>query len=168
MRIRARRQDAASCPKCGSTDLRNKDRYTREVRHESRGLGRCMLELECRKWRCKACGRVFRSGSQAFCRTSARLSRCAGRYSGTTGTGSAGAGWRHVRVSAVRRWSGGSSTVCGDWRRSVRLRRARACSASTSISSRGAKAMRRRSAIWKSTVFTTWCSAAAKRRWHRI
>lgn len=60
VRIRARLKDGASCPKCGSTDLRNRDRYTREVRHESRGLRRCTLQLECRKWKCKACGRVFR------------------------------------------------------------------------------------------------------------
>lgn len=60
VRIRARRKEEASCPKCGSTELRKKDRYTRTVRHESRGLRRCVLELDCGKWKCRACGRTFR------------------------------------------------------------------------------------------------------------
>lgn len=58
--IEARLTEAASCPHCGSTRLRNKGRYRRRVRHESWGLRHCQLELEACKWQCRECGRYFR------------------------------------------------------------------------------------------------------------
>jgi transposase len=60
VRISARYTGSISCPHCGGTQLRNKGRYTRRVRHENRGLRHCALELEGRKWQCQNCGRHFR------------------------------------------------------------------------------------------------------------
>jgi transposase len=47
------------CPRCDGKDLRQKDRRTRFVRHDSVGQRRCELALETRKWLCKGCGRSF-------------------------------------------------------------------------------------------------------------
>ena len=47
------------CPHCGEAKLRLKDRRLRSLRHESWGVRRCVLELETRKWLCRACGRSF-------------------------------------------------------------------------------------------------------------
>ncbi len=58
--ITARYVGEVTCPGCGGTWLRSKGRYTREVRHESRGRRRTYLRLEGRKWECRGCGRGFR------------------------------------------------------------------------------------------------------------
>jgi transposase len=47
------------CPHCGEQKLRTKDRRIRRPRHESWGVRRCVLELETRKYACRACGRSF-------------------------------------------------------------------------------------------------------------
>ena len=57
--IRVRCGLPGSCVRCGSCDLRLRDRRIRFVRHESWGLRRCQLALDAHKWRCRACGRVF-------------------------------------------------------------------------------------------------------------
>jgi transposase len=57
--IRARFTGIVSCPDCGATKLRLKDRRQRCLRHESWGVRRCVVELETRKWLCRACGRSF-------------------------------------------------------------------------------------------------------------
>ena len=49
-----------SCPHCGSMRLRKKDRYVREVRHESWGQRHCVLVLDACKFRCRDCLRYFR------------------------------------------------------------------------------------------------------------
>lgn len=59
VRIQARYIGAASCPSCGSSSVRNKDRFIRTLQHESIGLRRCYLELEARKYQCLDCGRYF-------------------------------------------------------------------------------------------------------------
>jgi hypothetical protein len=51
-----------SCPDCGGTKLRLKDRRQRCLRHESWGVRRCVVELETRKWLCRVCGRSFWQG----------------------------------------------------------------------------------------------------------
>jgi transposase len=48
-----------SCPDCGSTRLRIKDRRIRRPRHESLGMRHSVLALESRKWKCRECGRSF-------------------------------------------------------------------------------------------------------------
>ena len=59
VRIRVRFTGAVSCPHCGGTKLRLKDRRVRRPRHESWGERRTRLELETRKWRCLKCSRFF-------------------------------------------------------------------------------------------------------------
>jgi transposase len=59
VRIQARFLGGVSCPGCGGTKLRRKDRRLRTPRHESWGMRRCVLELETYKWVCRACGRSF-------------------------------------------------------------------------------------------------------------
>jgi len=49
-----------SCPACGSTRLRMKDRYQRKLRHESWGTRHCVLILKAHKWRCQDCRKYFR------------------------------------------------------------------------------------------------------------
>ena len=48
-----------SCPECGGTKLRRKDRRLRTPGHESWGMRGCVLELETYKWVCRACSRSF-------------------------------------------------------------------------------------------------------------
>ena len=60
IRIWARCTGERVCPDCGGQPLRNKGRYTRQVRHENWGLRHCVLHLEACKWQCRACGRYFR------------------------------------------------------------------------------------------------------------
>ena len=60
LRISARYTGPISCPDCGSEKLRNKDCFTRRVRHHELGGSRCVLLLHGRKWRCQDCGRYFR------------------------------------------------------------------------------------------------------------
>jgi transposase len=59
VRISARHAGPISCPHCGGTHLRLKDRRTRRPRHESWGARNTVLELESRKWQCKDCGHYF-------------------------------------------------------------------------------------------------------------
>ncbi len=60
VRISARHAGPISCPHCGGSQLRDKGRYARWVRHENWGLRRCRLRLEGRRFRCLECGRHFR------------------------------------------------------------------------------------------------------------
>lgn len=48
-----------SCFYCGGSDLRDRGRRLRHVRHESFGERACVLEVETRKWRCRGCGKTF-------------------------------------------------------------------------------------------------------------
>ena len=59
VRVAARFTGAISCPHCGHSKLRLKDRRIRRPRHESWGVRRVVLELETRKWQCRACSRSF-------------------------------------------------------------------------------------------------------------
>lgn len=59
IRIAVRFIGKVCCPHCGEQKLRLRDRRVRRPRHESWGLRRCRLELESRKWQCRACGRSF-------------------------------------------------------------------------------------------------------------
>jgi len=45
---------------CGSTQLRNKDKYFRRVRHENLGARPSVLEVEAHRWQCRECQRYFR------------------------------------------------------------------------------------------------------------
>lgn len=60
VRITARYTGPLSCPHCGGSQLRSKDRFTRRVRHENFGLRRSILFLEGYKWLCLQCRRYFR------------------------------------------------------------------------------------------------------------
>lgn len=60
VRISIRYTGPISCPHCGGEKLRNKDRFTRRIRHESLCGRRCVLLLDGRKYRCLGCGRYFR------------------------------------------------------------------------------------------------------------
>jgi transposase len=57
--IRARYTGPVVCPRCGSADLRSKDRFVRRLRHASFGNRPSFLELEARKYGCRTCGRYF-------------------------------------------------------------------------------------------------------------
>jgi transposase len=59
VRICVRFLGEVSCPHCGGTELRLKDKRLRRPRHESWGTRACVLELETRKWRCAGCARTF-------------------------------------------------------------------------------------------------------------
>ncbi len=59
VRITVRFVGRSYCPHCGEQKLRQRDRRIRRPRHESWGVRRCVLELETRKWLCRACGRSF-------------------------------------------------------------------------------------------------------------
>jgi len=59
VKIAARYDGAVFCPHCASTELRNKGRRIRTLRHETWGMRHCQLELETRKWLCQGCGRSF-------------------------------------------------------------------------------------------------------------
>ena len=59
VRIAARSTAKVLCPHCGEQKLRAKDRRVRRLRHESWGTRCSVLELETRKWLCRACGRSF-------------------------------------------------------------------------------------------------------------
>lgn len=60
MKISARYTGPISCPACSGDNLRSKGRYVRVVRHESWGTRNSWLQIEARKWQCRACGRGFR------------------------------------------------------------------------------------------------------------
>ena len=57
--IQARYTGPVSCPHCKSERLRKKDRFVRELRHESLGLRHGVLQLESLKFHCLDCGRYF-------------------------------------------------------------------------------------------------------------
>lgn len=57
--LRAQFVGRISCAHCGEGKRRAKDRRTRRLRHENWGMRKTVLELETRKWRCRACGRSF-------------------------------------------------------------------------------------------------------------
>ena len=59
IRIQARFKGAVTCPHCGSSSLRIKDRRRRHLRHENWGTRHSVIELETRKWLCRECGRSF-------------------------------------------------------------------------------------------------------------
>jgi transposase len=59
IRISVRFTGKICCPDCGHEKLRLRDRRVRRPRHESWGVRRCRLEVETRKWQCRACGRSF-------------------------------------------------------------------------------------------------------------
>jgi transposase len=78
LRLQVRYRGEVRCPGCGSVRLRTKDSYRRRVRHESWGSRQCVLELECHKWKCRECGRQFRSrfpGIQPFQRATEAFRR---------------------------------------------------------------------------------------------
>ena len=54
VRIAVRFRGKVFCPHCGGEKLRLRDRRIRRPRHESWGIRRCVLELETRKWLCRA------------------------------------------------------------------------------------------------------------------
>lgn len=49
----------AICPHCQSKDLRIKDTFNRQLRHESVGSRKTVLDLKTHKYRCRSCGRYF-------------------------------------------------------------------------------------------------------------
>ena len=54
-----RLEEHVQCVECGSGQLLSKGRYQRRVRHlESLGRDTCLL-IDCRRFRCRACGRCF-------------------------------------------------------------------------------------------------------------
>ena len=55
-----RYQGKASCPHCRSKGLRKKDRFVREVNHETVGLRTSRLRFCGYKYQCRCCGRYFR------------------------------------------------------------------------------------------------------------
>jgi transposase len=57
--IQARYTGPVSCPWCGSHNLRKKDRFVRQLRHETWGMRRCHLHLEAMKFHCLECGKYF-------------------------------------------------------------------------------------------------------------
>jgi len=57
--IWARHAGPISCPHCGGKRLRKKDRYERDIRHESYGLFTSVIHLEGLKHACLDCGRYF-------------------------------------------------------------------------------------------------------------
>lgn len=59
VRIRARHDGPIRCPHCEGEHLRSRDRRVRQLRHESWGQRRVLLELETRKFRCQGCERSF-------------------------------------------------------------------------------------------------------------
>ena len=50
---------SVTCPHCGGTRLRLKDKRQRRPRHESWGQRHTELELSSHKWKCRDCGRSF-------------------------------------------------------------------------------------------------------------
>lgn len=57
--LHARSLLAPSCPWCGSSELRKKDRFVRTLRHANFGTRPSWLHLESHKFLCKSCGRYF-------------------------------------------------------------------------------------------------------------
>ena len=61
MIIEAEYVGKVSCPECGGTHLRIKDRIKRRIRHASMGPRKTWIELVLRKYQCLGCNRYFRS-----------------------------------------------------------------------------------------------------------
>jgi transposase len=59
IRVQVRFTGSIACPHCGGEKLRLKDRRIRRPRHENLGLRHSALEVETRKWLCRACNRSF-------------------------------------------------------------------------------------------------------------
>ena len=59
VRISVRQVVPISCPHCGGSRLRLKDKRLRQPRHESWGIRHTVLELETHKWKCFGCRRTF-------------------------------------------------------------------------------------------------------------
>jgi transposase len=57
--LKVRYAGAVTCPHCGGSELRTKDRFIRTLRHANFGLRPSFLALEARKYRCEGCGRYF-------------------------------------------------------------------------------------------------------------
>ncbi len=57
--IHARYTGHVSCPHCRSTRLRKKDKFIRELRHETWGRRHCYIHLESLKLCCLGCGKYF-------------------------------------------------------------------------------------------------------------
>ncbi len=57
--VSARYTGPIRCPHCESERVRKKDRFTRQVRHESWGLRPSRLDVEGFKFLCRHCGRYF-------------------------------------------------------------------------------------------------------------
>ena len=60
VKISARYTGPISCTHCGGTNLRSKGVFHRRVRHENLGVRHSFLEVPCRKFLCRTCGRQFR------------------------------------------------------------------------------------------------------------
>jgi len=60
VRIAARHEGPIGCPHCQGSQLRNKGRYVRRIRHEDWGLRHVVILLEGRKSKCLGCGHSFR------------------------------------------------------------------------------------------------------------
>ena len=59
VRLSVRYVGGRFCAACGSSDLRDRGRRVRHLRHESIGERCCVLELETRKLRCRVCMKTF-------------------------------------------------------------------------------------------------------------
>jgi transposase len=59
VRLSVRYVGGRFCALCGSSDLRDRGRRVRHLRHESIGERCCVLELETRKLRCRVCMKTF-------------------------------------------------------------------------------------------------------------
>jgi transposase len=59
VRISARYVGPRCCPHCNGTELRNKGRRVRQLRHESWGTRHVLLLLETSKFHCEGCERYF-------------------------------------------------------------------------------------------------------------
>lgn len=49
----------AKCPHCGGKNLRKKDTFMRQVRHEMLGEKQTILRFKAHKFCCRSCGRYF-------------------------------------------------------------------------------------------------------------
>src|SRR3989339_776279 len=57
--IEAKYKYPSQCPHCSSYDLRTKDSFVRNIRHESLGNRKTLLIIKSHKYRCNNCGRYF-------------------------------------------------------------------------------------------------------------
>lgn len=74
--VRCQMTSEAVCPRCGSCELRLKDRKLRKIKGITHGLTPMVLQISVPKWRCCSCGRTFMqpiAGVRAYSRTSQPL-----------------------------------------------------------------------------------------------